>query len=102
MNKNENTNYFGYIDDSKDKGKKNIKLKDVFIIPNNKKIQNDISSTQKELNKKDIKSKNYNIPKTNTIFKEEKKEEKKAENKIESIAERNLKIKNKKTKGYKD
>ena len=54
MNKNENSNFFGAPDEfsNDSKKKKYIKLKDVFIIPNNKKIKNDISTTEKELKKK--------------------------------------------------
>lgn len=108
MNKNENSNFFGASEGIGKDGKKNVKLKDVFIIPNNKKIKNDISTTEKELNKKVNTTTKHIIKSCDSVksFAEKSlsinnKCEDKKEVKNESMAERNLKVKNKKNK-FKD
>ena len=97
MNKNENPRFYGESDKNSKDSKKNIKLKDVFIIPNNKKIKTDISKTDKELKNKVISKSVFNKPVSQTIKTEDKKD-----NMKESISERNLKIKNKKKNKFDD
>jgi hypothetical protein len=98
MNKNENSNFFGASEGIGKDGKKNIKLKDVFIIPNNKKIKNDISITEKELNKKVNSTPKHIIKSCDSV---KSFAEKSLSMNNESMAERNLKVKNKKNK-FKD
>lgn len=101
MNKNENPRFYGASDENSKDSKKNIKLKDVFIIPNNKKIKSDISKTDKELKNKVTSKSVFNKPVSQTMKTEDKKDNKK-DNMKESISERNLKIKNKKKNKFDD